>query len=134
MKKVSIFILTFLVNLFCFGQIKTESDLNGKWIVKKIIDKPTEAHFKPVVETFENATFDFKPNHHFKLTTTHETELSRMMTIGAFRKNVKWHFDKSKQLIRIGKSLMLFKIIKNDKEPVLHLEETELNLLLKKIE
>ncbi len=134
MNKLPIFILAFTINLICFGQIKSESELIGKWAVVKMIDKPTEAQFKPIVDAFEKCTFNFKSNHDFELTTTNETELYKMMVNEVLNENVKWRFNSSTKKIGIGNSIMFIQIVSNNEEPVFHIEETGLNLLVKKIE
>ena len=134
MNRLPIFILALTINFISFGQIKSESELIGKWIVVKMIDKPTEAQFKPIVDAFEKCTFNFKANNDFELTTTNETELYKMMINEVLNEEVKWRFNSSTQTIGIGNSIMLIKIESSNEEPVFHIEETGLNLLVKKIE
>ncbi len=138
MNKISILILLFAVNLIGFGQIKTEADLIGKWAVKKMIDKPTKAQFKPIVDAFEKSTFNFKANKQIEVTSTNETELFQLMKMEIFNEEAKWQFDEYEQLIRIGNedegfSWMLIKIKHNREEPIFHVEETGLTMLLRKL-
>lgn len=138
MNKIKFLILAFAVNLISFGQINTEADLIGKWAVNEMIDKPTEAQFKPILEAFEKSTFNFKPNKQIEITTTNATELFNLMKMEIFNEEAKWQFDESEQLVRIGNenegfSWMIIKIKSNNEEPIFHIEETELTMRLRKL-
>jgi hypothetical protein len=59
MNKFTILIFVFFLSTISFGQIQEESEFKGKWIVEKIIEKPTDSKFLPLIEGFKNATFIF---------------------------------------------------------------------------
>lgn len=138
MNKISILILVFAFHSTCFGQIKNESELTGKWIVGKMINKPTDAKLKPIVDAFEKSTFNFKPNKQFELSTTNETELFKIMMAEVLNGTM-WKFDESEQLIKIGNqdngfSSMHISVMKNNGKPIFHIEESGMTFLLIKLE
>lgn len=101
MKNILTLILLISLNPTVFGQINHEGELTGKWKVQKILEKPADPQFKPLIESFEKATFHFNPNKDFELTTTNSSEIFEMMMTEVLD-GTKWKFVKEKQLVEIG--------------------------------
>jgi hypothetical protein len=94
-------IFLFTLSSTVFGQVNNEAEMIGDWKVEKILEKPTNPQFKPLIDGFESSTFKFKPNKNFELTTTNSSELFEMMMTEVLD-GTKWKFVKEKQLIKIG--------------------------------
>ncbi|GAB1855802.1 hypothetical protein MHTCC0001_06360 [Flavobacteriaceae bacterium MHTCC 0001] len=131
-----IFLITFSSNVF--GQVNNETELIGKWKVEKILEKPTNPQFKPLTDGFEKATFNFKSNKDFELTTTNNSELFKMMMTEVLN-GTKWKFVKEKQLVKIGNqedgfTAMGILVKKENGKLYFHLNEGGLTFLMKKNE
>lgn len=129
-----LFLITFSATIL--GQVTNESELIGKWKVEKIIEKPTNAQFKPLIDAFERATFHFNANKDFNITTPNKTELFTMMMTEVIN-GTKWQFVKEKQLVRIGNqenryTAMGILMKKENGNLYFHLEEGGLTFLMKK--
>lgn len=129
-----LFLITFSATVL--GQVANESELIGKWKVEKIIEKPTNAQFKPLIDGFEKATFHFNANKDFDITTTNKTELFTMMMTEVIN-GTKWKFVKEKQLVRIGNqenryTVMGILVKKENGNLYFHLKEGGLTFLMKK--
>jgi len=132
--------LIFLITLSStvFGQVNNEAELTGKWKVEKILEKPTNPQFKPLIDGFEKSTFDFKADKDFELTTTSSSELFEMMRLEVLN-GTKWKFVKEKQLIKIGTekdgfTSMGILVKKENGNLFFNLDESGLTFLMKKIE
>jgi len=131
-----IFLITLISNVF--GQVNNETELTGKWKVEKILEKPTNPQFKPLIDGFEKATFNFKSNMDFELTTTNNSELFKMMMTEVLN-GTKWKFVKEKQLVKIGNqedrfTAMGILVKKENGKLYFHLDESGLTFLMKKNE
>ena len=136
----TIFALILLVPLSSdlFGQVTNEAELTGKWKVEKILEKPTNPQFKPLIDGFEQATFNFKSNKDFELTTTNSSELFEMI-LKEVLIETKWKFVKEKQLVKIGNqedgyTAMGILVKKENGDLFFNLDESELIFLMKKTE
>lgn len=138
MNKFTILIFVFFLSTISFGQIQEESEFKGKWIVEKIIEKPTDSKFLPLIEGFKNATFIFNENKNFQITTTKNSELFKMMTSEVLAGS-KWKFVAEEQLIKIGNqkdqfsSMMIF-VKKINEQMFFHIHESGLTFLMKRKE
>lgn len=138
MRKILTLILLIALSSNVFGQVSNESELTGKWKVEKILEKPTNPQFKPLIDGFEKATFNFKSNKDFELTTTNNSELFKMMMTEVLN-GTKWKFVKEKQLIKIGNqedgfTAMGILVKKENEKLYFHLDESGLTFLMKKNE
>jgi len=136
MRKILTLILLITIGSNVFGQVNNENELTGKWKVEKILEKPTNPQIKPLIDGFEKATFNFKSNMNFELTTTNNSELFKMMMTEVLNET-KWKFVKEKQLVKIGNkedrfTSMFILVKKENGEIYFHLFESELTLLMKK--
>lgn len=134
-----IFTLIFIVTLssISFGQTLNEKEIHGKWKVEKIVEKPTNPQFTPLIDGFENSTFFFNQNENFELTTTSKSELFGMIT--EMTNGTKWKVDKSKPYVKIGNqedgySIMGISIREINGKKIFHLDESGITLEMKKIE
>lgn len=131
-----IFLITLSSNVF--GQVNNETELTGKWKVEKILKKPTNPQFKPLIDGFEKATFNFKSNKDFELITTNNSELFKMMMTKVLN-GTKWKLVKEKQLVKIGNqedrfTAMGILVKKENGKLYFHLDESGLTFLMKKNE
>lgn len=138
MRKILTLILLITLSSNVFGQVNNETELTGKWKVEKILEKPTNPQFKPLIDGFEKATFNFKSNKDFELTTTNNSELFKMMMTEVLN-GTKWKFVKEKQLVKIGNqedgfTSMGILVKKENGKLYFHLDESGLTFLMKKIE
>ncbi len=138
MRKILTLILLITLSSNVFGQVSNESELTGKWKVEKILEKPTNPQFKPLIDGFEKATFNFKSNKDFELTTTNNSELFKMMMTEVLN-GTKWKFVKEKQLVKIGNqedgfTAMGILVKKENGKLYFHLDESGLTFLMKKNE
>lgn len=136
MRKILTLILLITLSSNVFGQVSNESELTGKWKVEKILEKPTNPQFKPLIDGFEKATFNFKSNKDFELTTTNNSELFKMMMTEVLN-GTKWKFVKEKQLVKIGNqedgfTAMGILVKKENGKLYFHLDESGLTFLMKK--
>lgn len=134
-----IFVLIFLMTLSSavFGQTLNEKEIYGKWKVDKIIEKPTNPQFTPLINGFENSTFFFNQNGSFELTTTSKSELFEMIT--EMTNGTKWKLEQNKQFVKIGNqddgySIMGISIREINGKKIFHLDESEITLEMKKNE
>ena len=138
MKKKLTLIFLITLSSTVLGQVNNETELTGKWKVEKILEKPTNPQFKPLIDGFEKAIFNFKSNKDFELTTTNNSELFKMMMTEVLN-GTKWKFVKEKQLIKIGNqedgyTAMGILVKKENGNLYFHLDESGLTLLMKKNE
>jgi hypothetical protein len=135
----NIFTLIMLIT-FCstsFGQTLSEKEMYGKWTVEKVIKKPTNPQFKPLIVGFENSTFIFNPNGNFKLNTISKSELFGMITKKT--KGTKWKIEQNKNYVKIGNkddkySILGISIRKINEKKIFYIDETGITLEMKKIE
>lgn len=137
MKNIFTLILLLTISSTTFGQTLSEKELYGKWKVEKIIKKPTNPQFTPIIDGFENATFFFNQNGIFKLSTTSKSELFLMIT--EMTNGTKWKVEKNKQYVKIGNqddrySIMGITIGEMNDKKTFHLDESGITLEMKKIE
>ena len=138
MNKILALIFLMTLSSTVLGQVNNETELTGKWKVEKIIEKPTNPQFKPLIDGFEKATFNFKANKDFELTTTNNSELFKMMMAEVLN-GTKWKFVKEKQLVKIGNkddgfTAMGILVKKENGNLYFHLDESGLTFLMKKSE
>ncbi|WP_400073480.1 hypothetical protein [Zobellia russellii] len=138
MRKILTLIFLITLSSSVFGQVNNETELTGKWKVEKILEKPTNPQFKPLIDGFEKATFYFKSNKDFELTTTNNSELFNMMMTEVLN-GTKWKFVKEKQLVKIGNqedgfTAMGILVKKENEKLYFHLNESGLTFLMKKNE
>ncbi|MGS2765137.1 hypothetical protein [Sinomicrobium sp. M5D2P9] len=138
MNKTIILVFMLIISISSFGQITNESELTGKWEVAKILEKPSDPEFKPLIDGFEKSIFIFKENRDFELITTNSSELFKMMMTEVLN-GTKWKFVKDKQLIKIGNqedgyTAMGILINKNNENLLFHIDESGLTFQMKKTE
>lgn len=138
MIKLITLIFSLSLTITSYSQISNDSEISGKWIVEKTIEKPSNVQFKPIIEGFENATFNFKENNDFELTTTNNSELFKIM-MSEVAIGTKWKFVKDGQIIKIGNqndnySAMFISVKTDNGNIFFHLEESGLTFQMKKIE
>lgn len=136
MKNILTLILLTSLGSTTIGQVNHENELTGKWEVEKIIDKPVDPQFKPLIESFEKATFHFKPDKDFELTTTNSSEIFEMIMTEVLD-GAKWKFVKEKQSVEIGNqedgfTAMGILLKKDNGNLFFNLEESGLTFLMKK--
>ncbi|MFD2565419.1 hypothetical protein [Aquimarina rubra] len=138
MKKSIILTCLITISLSLSAQISDKSILVGKWNVEKTIKQPPVPQITPLVQSFEQATFDFKDNDVFELSTTKSTELFEMM-MSEVMIDTKWKFNKNKQLLQIGNeadryTTMSIIVNKKNDKIIFELEESGLVFLMKKVD
>jgi hypothetical protein len=114
-----------------------EKEMYGKWKVEKIIKKPTNPQFAPLIDGFENSTFIFNQSGDFELKTTSKSELFGMIT--EMTNGTKWKVEKDKQFVKIGNeddrySIMGIAISEVNGIKIFYLDESGITLGMKKIE
>tara|TARA_B110000967_G_C18550172_1_gene394966 strand:- start:173 stop:604 length:432 start_codon:yes stop_codon:yes gene_type:complete len=136
-KMRNIFTLLILVTLCStsFGQTLSKKEMYGKWKVEKVIKKPTNPQFKPLIVGFENSTFIFNQNGNFELNTTSKSELFGMFT--KMTKGTKWKVEQNKNYVKIGNkddkySILGISIRKINEKKIFYLDETGITLEMKK--
>jgi hypothetical protein len=113
------------------SQTFSNKDIVGKWKVIKILEKPKSPNFNDLIKSFSSATFEFKENLDFKITTSEKTKLFTMLTDMTI--NSKWKLNKNKFAISIGNDLNNYNILKIivievNSKIIFHMSETELDL------
>lgn len=127
-------LFTFAILLIAFhltAQKYAEKDIVGKWKVIKISKAIENPNLNGLLKSFKSATFEFKENSDFKITTSDKNELFTMFT--DMTNNSKWKLDRNKFALSIGNESNGYNILKiivvevNNKF-IFHLSETELDL------
>ncbi|WP_435262661.1 hypothetical protein [Tenacibaculum sp. nBUS_03] len=136
MQKITLIFL-FTINLTVFGQLINKKDVYGKWTVQRIIDKPKNPQFKPLIKGFENSNFFFSENGSFELTTSSKSPLFEMIT--NMTKGTKWKLLQNKPFIKIGNkkdrySIMGISITEINGVKIFYLDESGIKLEMKKVE
>ena len=136
MKKA--FILLFLIGLYftSFGQLAI-TDISGKWKVEKVVGKPTNRAFKPLLAGYKSSTFIFNEDETFILSNTVSSEM--FDEVLSVTKDTKWKFDDKKQRIRIGNksdkySLIAIAISEKDGKMLFEILESGIILQMIKVE
>ena len=137
MRKFLSFLLLVSLSSSVFGQTLTEKDVYGKWKVVKLIEKPTNPQFVPLISGFENATFVFNQNGNFELTTTSKSELFGIIT--EMTDGTKWKFEQKSKYLKIGNqedkySIMGILVKEINGKIIFHLDESGVKLEMKKTE
>lgn len=135
MKKIFTLIFLLVISSTVFGQTLSGKEIYGKWKVEKIIKKPTNPQFGPLIDGFEKATFFFSENGNFKLTTTSKDQLFGMIT--EMTNGTKWILEKKGTYVKIGNqedgySIMGISIRENNDKKIFHLDESGITLEMKK--
>ncbi|MEO1010534.1 MAG: hypothetical protein AAFX53_04460 [Bacteroidota bacterium] len=94
-----------LISLLIFsnnvlGQNVSKNDIVGSWKVKRIVQKPENPDFLPILDGFSKATFEFHESQNFRFSTTSESKL--FTEVIGMVDNTKWKYEPTKQLIKIG--------------------------------
>ncbi|BCY28648.1 hypothetical protein [Flavobacterium okayamense] len=137
MRKFLTFVFLISLSSFVFGQTLTEKDLCGKWKVVRLIEKPTNQEFVPMINGFENATFVFNQNGNFELTTTSKSELFGMIT--EMTNGTKWKLEQKSQYVKIGNekdrfSIMGILIKEINGKIIFYLDESGIKMEMRKTE
>lgn len=137
MRTIFSLIFIFTLSSTSFGQTLNEVEMYGKWKVEKIIEKPTNPQFVPLINGFENSTFIFNQNGDFKLNTTSKSELFGMIT--EMTNGTKWKVELNRQFVRIGNeddgyTIMGILIKEANGKKIFHLDESGITLEMKKVE
>jgi len=136
MKKIFTLITILSLCLVSFGQTLNEEEIHGKWKVEKIIKKPSNPQFSPLLEGFENFTFSFDQNGDFELSTTSSTKFFEQIT--EMIKGTQWKLGQN-NTVNIGSEEDGFTIMEivireyHDKN-LFHLSESGITLLAQKVE
>ena len=134
--KKHLFVLTFLLfSNYIISQKFTEKDIIGRWKVVKILKKPASPNFNDLIKSFGSATFEFKENSDFKITTSDKTKLFTLLT--DMTNNSKWKLNKDKFAINVGNesdhfSILKVNILEINGKIIFHMSETELDLEVQK--
>ena len=136
MNKIFSLLFFLAISLTSLGQSFDKVQINGTWKVKSIIEKPTSPQFKPLIEGFKNASFDFNESGDFKLSTSSPSELFGMIT--QMTNGTKWLFEQNKQFIKIGNkddgySIMGISLRQTSGKKLFHLDESGMTLEMEKI-
>ncbi len=137
MKKIFTIIFLLTLSSTSFGQSLNEKEIYGKWKVEKIIEKPANPQFEPLIDGFKNATFFFNQNGNFELTSTSKSELFGMIT--EMTNGTKWKMEQKKHFVKIGNeedrySIMGISIKEINGKNIFHLDESGITLEMKKVE
>lgn len=136
MKKAYSLLLVISLSLTSYAQVKI-NEIYGKWTVEKVIEKPKEAQFEPVIDGFKKSTFVFNQDGSFNLITTSKSELFAEVTKNT--RGTQWIYEKSKNRIRIGRkadgySIMGILVQKSSDKIVFNLLESGIILEMKKVD
>ena len=137
MKNLFGLLLLLTLSLNSFGQISTEKELHGKWKVEEIVKENINPQLLPIIQEFKNLVFYFNENGQFELISNAKYEFIGELIEMA--KDTKWTFDEDKLCVDIrpekDKYSTIGIIIKETNEKtIFHLDETEIKLVMKKIE
>ena len=132
------YLFIFSILLFSNNMISqeiTQKNIIGKWKVVNVLKNIDNPNLKDIVKSFSSATFYFKENSDFKITTADNSKLFSMLT--NMTNNSKWKLNKNNFGINVGNQSNEYNILKiiitevNDKI-IFHLSETELDLEVQK--
>jgi hypothetical protein len=132
MKKIFTLIVILSLSTVSFGQTLSEKEIVGKWEVEKIIKKPSNPQFSPLLEGFENSTFSFNQNGGFVLNTTSNTKLFEAVI--EMTNGTQWKLGQN-NTVNIGSEADGYTIMEivirefNDKT-LFHLSESGITLLM----
>ena len=135
MKKYLLMLLVLLFSNHVISQEINHKSIIGKWKVVKVLKKVDIPNLQDIVKSFSTATFDFKENSDFKLTTADDSKLFSMVT--AMTNSSKWKLNKNTFVVNVGNQSDGYNILKiiitevNGKT-IFHLSETELDLEVQK--
>ncbi|MEO8239407.1 MAG: hypothetical protein ABI576_14985 [Flavobacterium sp.] len=133
MKKYLFILSIFLFSSHIISQEITQKNIIGKWKVVKVSKKIDNPNLKDIVKSFNSATFDFKENLDFNLTTADNSKLFSMVT----NMTNKSKLNKNNYVINIGSqsdgyNILKIIIIEVNGKTIFHLSETELDLEVQK--
>lgn len=135
MKKYLFILSILLFSNHMVSQEITQENIIGKWKVIKVLKKIDNPNLKDIVKSFSTATFEFKENSDFKLTTSDNSKLFSMVT--NMTNISKWKLNKNNFVIDIGDQSNGYNILKiivaeiNGKT-IFHMSETTLDLEVQK--
>jgi hypothetical protein len=137
MKKYLIIVFIVLFSNSITSQDINQKNIIGKWKVIKVLKEIDNPNLRDIVKSFATATFEFKENSMFKLTTADNSKLFTMIT--TMTNNSKWKLNQNNYVIEIGSQADGYNILKIivaevDGRIIFHLSESELDLEVQKME
>jgi hypothetical protein len=137
--KLKIFLFVFFIGITtAFSQTIDEKFIVGKWKVKKaIVTKNGEnPEILELLDGFQKATYVFNANHTFEFSTTSKSKMIEQLG-NIFKKN-EWFFDANKKQLRVGNnddnySNIIFHIKIEDKKIIFIIEDTHIEMVMKKV-
>ncbi|QES89648.1 hypothetical protein [Rhizosphaericola mali] len=135
MKITFLLISLLLITNTIYSQSLTPEQIIGKWKVVKILKKPSNPNFKDFLKGFESATFEFKSDSKFNLTTNNNNKIFSMLT--DHTQNVDWIIRKNIPVISIGSKTDHYNTLniyaKLGETNIFQLEESEIVLQVEKL-
>jgi hypothetical protein len=136
MKNHLIILFIVLFSNSIISQDINQKNIIGKWKVIKVLKEINNPNLKDIVKSFASATFEFKENSMFKLTTADNSKLFTMIT--TMTNNSKWKLNQNNYVIEIGSQSDGYNILKIimaevDGQTIFHLSESELDLEVQKM-
>lgn len=115
------------------SQKLVDSLLIGKWKTEKVLKKPSNPHYRDIIDSFKTSVFVLNEDHTFELKS--EQNSQEFAQIRKMSKGKTWKFDVATQTVRIGDakdnfSTMRFKVKTVDGKTIFTLEETHHGLEL----
>lgn len=130
-KLIVLFLLLFAAN--ANSQKLVDSLLIGKWKTEKVLKKPSNPHYRDIIDSFKASVFVLNEDHTFELKSDQNSQ--EFAQIRKMSKGKTWKFDEATQTVKIGDakdnfSTMRFKVKTVDGKTVFALEETHHGLEL----
>jgi len=98
MKKLLLICL--LVSTGAVGQKLSDSLLVGAWRTESVLKKPSNPHYRTLVDSFKGATFRLYPDHTFEINTEHNSQ--DFAALRKMTKEKRWKFDAIANIIKVG--------------------------------
>lgn len=110
-----------------FAQKINDSLLVGVWRSQAVLKKPSNPHYRDIIDSFKASTFKLNADHTFEIST--EQNSQDFATVRKITKGKSWKFDPITSAIKIGDakdnfSTMKIKVKTVDGKTVFALEET----------
>lgn len=118
------------------SQTLTDSLLVGRWTAEAVLKKPSNPHYRDIIDSFKASTFIFNEDRTFELRT--DANSQDFATIRKQTKGKTWKFDQPSQTIKIGDakgnfSAMHIKVKSVDGKTVFVLPESQHQMQLEMV-
>ena len=130
MKKV---ILICLLAFSCnaIGQNLSDSLLIGAWRTESVLKKPSNPHYRDLIDSFKGATFRLYADHKFEIST--EDNSQDFAALRKMTKEKSWKFDAVTNTVKIGDakdnySTMKIKVRRAEGKLVFAMDESYQNI------